>query len=275
MGKLWNQFKENSQRSRGVNGAENLDIHSGQSQSQWFWHWNLGICTGGLVVIIVLNLFHVYQIGYRGDKDMEKALNMIAAYMASATREEYDDIAKAIRHDLICSEFGEDIVNLMRYIPNTADLCHTCMDNYTEQIFLVCANTGEMYPLDLFHSGENPDAHYGGEEWSFGYDEISQTHLHISKSPGQKEGYAELYRERGIVSVHRMKTLFCENCIEEMLGAVSGQAVGEFVMFDSLEKAFYPVGECMTVQAGDYILETVLGERGYRIEIRYIGKEGD
>ena len=51
----------------------------------------------------------------------------------------------------------------------------------------MCTNTGELYELDLFEKGENPDAgEYG--YMSFGYDEVSQTSLHITKTPGNKKG---------------------------------------------------------------------------------------
>lgn len=48
---------------------------------------------------------------------------------------------------------------------------------------------------------------------SFGYDEISETGIRITKSPGQKVGTATVQSERGIVSVQRMKSLFCDECI--------------------------------------------------------------
>ena len=40
-------------------------------------------------------------------------------------RAAYDDIAQTIRHDLVLSEYGEDIENFIQYIPNTAETCHT------------------------------------------------------------------------------------------------------------------------------------------------------
>ena len=51
----------------------------------------------------------------------------------------------------------------------------------------MCTNTGELYELDLFEKGENPDTgEYGYTSMSFGYDEVSQTSLHITKTPGNK-----------------------------------------------------------------------------------------
>ena len=56
-------------------------------------------------------------------------MSMIATYMASATKTEYDDIARTIRQDLVFSEYGQDIENFIRYIPNTAETCPTCMED--------------------------------------------------------------------------------------------------------------------------------------------------
>lgn len=260
-------FKE----SRGKNVKSDTDGGQKAHLSQSGSHRDFAAYVGILIIALFLTMFHILWANYHQNKDMEKTISLIAAYMASATKDEYDDIAKTIRHDLVCSEFGEDIENFIQYIPNTADYCRTCMDNYSAQVFLICTNTGESYPLDLFRNGEEPDAHYGGAELSFGYDEISQTHLHITKSPGQKEGYAELYRKNGIVSMHRMKNLFCDNCIQAILNIVSKQAIGEFVIFNPQEKVFYPIEAGTVTQIGDYTLETKSEKEGYKITIRYVG----
>ncbi len=59
----------------------------------------------------------------------QEAMSMIATYMASATKTEYDDIARTIRQNLVFSEYGQDIENFIRYIPNTAETCPTCMED--------------------------------------------------------------------------------------------------------------------------------------------------
>ena len=44
---------------------------------------------------------------------------------------------------------GQDIENLIRYIPNTADGC--CLERgFPERINLVFLNTGEAYGLEIF-----------------------------------------------------------------------------------------------------------------------------
>ena len=108
----------------------------------------------------------------------------------------------------------------------------------------MCTNTGQPYELDLFEKGEPPDTgEYDGTNMSFGYDEISGSRLHITKTPGNKQGNVSVQRERGIVSVQRMKSLFCDGCIRKMLEAVKNQLVEELVFFDAGQKKFYPVDD--------------------------------
>ena len=83
---------------------------------------------------------------HRNQKDMEELLGTIATYMATATDDEYEEIAQTIRHDLVYSQYGQDIENLIRFIPNTADGC--CLERgFPERINLVFLNTGEAYSL--------------------------------------------------------------------------------------------------------------------------------
>ena len=46
---------------------------------------------------------------HRNQKDMEELLGTIATYMATATDDEYEEIAQTIRHDLVYSQYGQDI----------------------------------------------------------------------------------------------------------------------------------------------------------------------
>lgn len=205
----------------------------------------------------------------QNSEDMEELMEMIATYMGSATKDEYEEIAKTIRHDLVFSEYGQEIENYIRYIPNTADICRTCGEGFPSQVYLVCTNTGELYDLDLFEKGANPDAgEYGYMSMSFGYDEVSQTSLHITKTPENKEGTVTVQRGRGIVSVQRMKSLFCDDCIREMLETVENQLVEEFVIFDAEGQKFYAVDDG-SVQIGDYELQVEYDEGDYEIEVRY------
>ena len=59
--------------------------------------------------------------------------------------------------------------NYIRYIPNTSgQLPDMCGEGFPSQAYLVCINTGELYELDLFEKGANPDTgEYGYTSMSF------------------------------------------------------------------------------------------------------------
>lgn len=94
---------------------------------------------------------------------MEKLVNMVTSYVESATKDEYDEIAQTIRHDLVFSEYGEDTEKFIQYIPNTSDKCRACKGHYLAQAVLISLNTGESYSLDLFEQGIDPEDYQGNE----------------------------------------------------------------------------------------------------------------
>lgn len=243
--------------------------HLSQSDRRSIWYGAFMMC----MVTVSLCCFVISasnsRVRRQNDKDIEEVMNTIGAYMAFATDDEYDEIAKTIRHDLILSEFGQDAENAVQYIPNTSKDCKTCMESYPAQAYLLCNNTGELYSLDIFENDEESNSDSGGTKMSFGYDEISETSISITKSPGQKKGTATVHFERGIVSVQRMKSLFCDECIHKILSTVKNKLVEEFVIFDPGKKLFYPVREG-DVKIGDYAMEIVYGSYGnYDIRIKY------
>ena len=65
-----------------------------------------------------------------------------------------------------------------------------------------------------------------------------------------------------------MKSLFCDDCIREMLETVENQLVEEFVIFDAEGQKFYAVDDG-SVQIGDYELQVEYDEGDYEIEVRY------
>ena len=221
-------------------------------------------------VILLININNL-RIDRRDDAAMEELLKMVTSYMESATEDEYDEIAQTIRHDLVYSEYERDIEKYVRDIPNTSDKCRACKGHYPAQEVLVGLNTGESYPLDLFERGIEPEEYQGNTQFTFGYDEISQTSIHISKSPGENEGSAEIEQGNGIVSIHRMKRLFCDDCIEAMLRVVENQAIEELVILDTEKNIFYPIEDEREVQIGDHKLKTEYKNSGYEIEIKYVG----
>lgn len=288
MGRLWNKTKKLWRDYWKDDTYDTSVKHLSQADKRTLWYGGGLFCSGMTAVCLLITAISNLHIGRRNDAYVEEAMNMIATYMASATGDEYDGIVRTIRHDLVFSEYNQCTGNLIQYIPNTSEICRLDTEELPARIYLVCANTGEFYPLDLFMledsckdgTGEGiiysqNNSTNGGDEGtvvSFGYDEISRTSLQIVKKPEQGEGSVTLCRDSGIVSVQRMKALFCDDCISRMLNAVENCCVGEFVILDKEERIFYPVDDGATLQIGDYTLEIVCINKDYKIILSvYLG----
>lgn len=245
--------------------------HLSQSDKRFilYGYFMVGTCT--IAFMLLLIGLNNRRIGRRDIADMEELINTVTAYMESATEDEYEEIAQTIRHDLVFSEYNADIETYVRYIPNTSDVCRACEGSCPAQAVLVSLNTGESYSLDLFPQDE-PVAYEGNMQVTFGYDEISQTGIRISKSPGEKEGSVEIERGNRIVSIHRMKRIFCDKCIQAILNSVENQTVEEVVILDTEKDIFYPVEDGKEIQIGGYKLKPEYKDGNYEIEIRCIDK---
>lgn len=230
--------------------------HLSQSDKRFLLYGNfiIGICTAAFVVLLIGT--NNRRVDRRNAADMEEAINLVMSYLESATNDEYDEIAQTVRHDLVFCNYGEDIDKYIQYIPNTSDVCRACKESYPAQAVLVSLNTGESYSLDLFERGIDQEDYQGNTQLTFGFDEISQTSIHITKSLGENEGTAEIKQGNGIVSIHRMKKLFCDDCIEAMLRAIENQAIEELVILDTEKDIFYPIEDETKVQIGNYTLKT-------------------
>ena len=79
----------------------------------------------------------------------------------------------------------------------------------------------------------------GSTQINFGYDEISEAHITIMKSPNRDSGSADIDSGRGIVSAHKMKNYFCDDCIHDILETVEDVFLDEAVIFDAEKKKFY------------------------------------
>ena len=265
---LWQKVKEIWWDFWEVDMNDKAEECLSSSDKRWLLYWNFMTCMGMVILLVIVAVGSNIRATRQNGRDVEEAMSMIATYMATATKDEYDDIAQTIRHDLVFSEYGKDIENFIQYIPNTAETCHTCMESYPAQALLVCANTGQFYSLDLYDIGESPDSSSrGGTIMNFGYDEVSQTSVHITKSPDQKTGYAGINRGRGI---DRMKALFCDDCIRDILNTVEHQLIEEFFIFDTEKRTFYSIDDGTTLQIGDYRLDIEYKDSDYRIDINYI-----
>ena len=251
-------------------GDEHDDSKKHLSQSDkrslLYGYFIIGTLTVAFVVFLIK--MNDIRINRRNDEAMEELLNMVTSYVESATGDEYDEIAQTIRQDLVFHKYEKDIEKYIRYIPNTSEKCRACKGSYPAQAVLISLNTGESYSLDLFEQGIEPEEYQGNMLWTYGYDEISQTSIHISKSPGENKGLAEIERGNGIVSIHRMKKLFCDDCIKAMLDVVENQPIGELVICDTESNVFYPVEDEAKVQIGEYALEMEYKNSNYEISVK-------
>lgn len=210
---------------------------------------------------------------YQTEKALEEMAGMFASYMATATDDEYEEIAQSIRRDLVYSEYGQDIDKFLQYVPNTAEGCCLEQIDNCARANLILLNTGVAYGLDLFDSDRSLESQResGGAQINAGYDEISQAQVVTIKDTGRDSGTLSINRGRGIVSVHKMKALFCDDCIREILDTVAGKFIDVAVIYDAVEKRFYPVTEG-NLQIGDYSFNTRYVSGGYKTEIEYIGE---
>ncbi len=223
-----------------------------------------------IIVFLAAITFSNYRANRESAESLAQVMDAVNTYLATATEDEYEEIAETIRHDLVYSQYNEDIENLIRYIPNTADGCCLERDGYLSRANLVFLNTGEMYGLDVFETGDLPESEEEGYsvQLTCGYDEISEASIHITKERGAGTGTADFNRGRGITSVHKMKEKFCDDCIRKILDTVENEAVGEAVIYDTVEKKFYPVTEG-TMRIGDYEFQTGYEQGNYEIQIEY------
>lgn len=267
MRNIWKAIKKAWQDYWTDDESDDTKMHLSQSDKRILFYGAFMICFSAIAFSSIVVAFNNLRVSHENEKDMEQLMGMVSAYMASATKDEYDEIAEQIRHDLIINEFSNDPENFVKYIPNTANPC--CLEGgFAEQVYLLCTNNASIYELGLF-AEETDDDNDGHISVSFGFDEISETRIRMEKIAGEKSGTANIEPGRGILSVHRMKTLFCDDCIGKILSAVKKQIVEKFVIFDAEHKQFYPVEEG-TIVIGDYELQTEYCDGSYEITIKYI-----
>ena len=112
---------------------------------------------------------------------------------------------------------------------------------------------------------------------SGGYDEVSGSNFWCRKDPDNQIGYISFYRDKGILSIQRMKGLLCDDCIEKIIISVYEESIiPEFAFIDPAQEAFYPIQEG-TIEIGDYQLEISNGTQlgNYSVEYRYTNIENE
>lgn len=226
-----------------------------------------------IVALVSIGIFAgVAWNNYKSEKETEEIFNFLATYLATATDDEYEEIAQEIRHDLVYSAYGQDIDNLIEYVPNTSEQC--CLerdDGFINRMNVIFLNTGEAYGLDVYDTIEPVSVQqgYSGICMTSGYDEISESTVSITSDRTEGTATATLDRGRGIVSVHRMKETFCDDCIQKILEVTDGELVSTAVLYDSEERRFYPVTDG-TLELGDYKYEIKYDDGNYTIDILYV-----
>ena len=106
---------------------------------------------------LVLNLTYA-KAAKENAEDVEAFEKMIAAYIASATEDEYEEVARTLRRDLVFGDFSKNKKEYIQYIPNTADPCRLYLNTFPSQVYLLCNNTGMLYSLDIFEDGNRQDS---------------------------------------------------------------------------------------------------------------------
>lgn len=222
-----------------------------------------------VMVLLAVGVSNLWAVR-RNTADMERVLDKVETYLMSATEDEYDRIARTVRHDLVFRDNSRNMQKYARYISNSSEQCCACKKSSAAQAVLISLNTGESYDLDLRELETGQNNAQGSVQASFGYDEISQARFCILKSPEREERVAKLERGNGIVSIHRMKKLFCDNCVDDILKAVEGEEIEEFVICDTEKNIFYPVKDEDEIQIGNCMLQEEYRDGVCEIRITFI-----
>lgn len=245
------------------------DISKMEGRTVFFFVF-LGCLTAAMVAVIAVCL-PVIRSRKQEAQEVEEIMSSIFAYLGEATEDEYGRIAETIRHDLILGKYyAEDDLEYFEYIPNTAKRCLAEPGELPYQACLLALNTGQAYSLDIYEDGMEQS----GVQVSWGYDEISETSLRIVADRNSGTGVAVINGKRGIVSVHRMKMLFCDDCIYRILQVNENVLEPELILYNGAENEFYPIEGGATYLCGEYEVQVSYGEQGeYELEILCL-KEG-
>lgn len=149
MKKLWNELKKRWNTCQEDDEYDMSKKHLSQNDKRFLLYGAFMMSMCILALSTLVTAFNNIKINRQYNADVEEVMSMIATYMATATEDEYEEIAKSIRNDLVFSEYGKNIENAIKYIPNTADHCRTCTESYPAQAYLLCTNTGMLYEVDI------------------------------------------------------------------------------------------------------------------------------
>ena len=217
------------------------------------------------ICLLVTGLSYIF-IFHENGNDMKETYDMIFTYLATATDDEYEEISESVRRDLVYSEYRQDVRNYMQYIPNTSEGCPLHQNPDIDGLYFVMLNTGEIYGMDTSTADPQLENESAAIIWEFGYDEISGDFLTVEKDRKGKECMITLQRGEGIISLHKMKELFCDECILKILEASKEALVQEAVYYNVSENKIYPILQGDR-KMGKYNTGTEYNDGAYRTKI--------
>ena len=210
-----------------------------------------------IMAITFVGCFGMMQWRYNKEiGELEDMLYMISSFMATATEDEYQDIADELHHSLVKRTLTEDDLKYLEYIPNTAENCPFEATDRAGGPYLVALNTGTFYDLAVY-TEEYPledKGQYGPYTMDFGYDEVSLTNIFFDFDRDSGTATVELARKNGEISIHRLKDQFCDECIRDLAEILAHKSVMEFVIYDAATDTIYPIVESAEYEAGDYAI---------------------
>lgn len=228
----------------------------------------------GCLAAISLSVFIIGISYYQRDKqelkDMEHLLNTIHAYIVTATDEEYNEIVSKVRNDLILHTSDNKLQKYIDLIPNTASPCCLDTNNTLPQLYLLALNHGTLYPLKIWEDNELQTKKQGYINLHSGYDELNEASIQIISMPDSKRVTATIEKGHSIISIQRMKKVFCNECISNILNANEASQIPQFIIFDANSHTFYPLKENCDYQLKNCTTEIKqLGEQSYQLNIIY------
>lgn len=201
-------------------------------------------CLATMCLCILFFAIYTLRSNYRINQETQQLQDMLSYYISSATDEEYYDIARRIRHDSILSA---NTKNFIQYIPNRSMRCPASRYYYDYPVYILAVNTGELYALNT-----EPSQQSGSTYFKSGYDDISQSTLSLIFE--DEKTYAVIKQNQDIISIHKMKKTFCDDCIEKIVAAIDNQPTTAFVIFVPQEQAIYPINSGLAINNDNYSL---------------------
>lgn len=121
MKKLWDWIKRAWRRFWREDEYDGSVYHLSQSDKRdlWYGAFMVSMCVVAFCSFVIA--FSNIRVSRKNSEDMEELMKMVATYMGSATEDEYEEIARTIRNDLVFTEYGQEIEKAWREERKAAD----------------------------------------------------------------------------------------------------------------------------------------------------------